>query len=181
MNMDELDDLLRQWGALSKYTQEKKEGSNDFHALARSLDFAPGTRARAAMRLVGRDGFDRRTLMATAANAGLAHGMTCGIRIVPASFVDPIPCTESRRAGGVSDRARDDTPEHLRPVALAARELYRIDTLRGLCLRLEYCGYGPQTEKAERVALAIGSPVGLRVYREALAHAKGWMHGRLAA
>lgn len=181
MTMDELDDLLRQWGALSKYTERRQEGAGDFHALARALDFAPGTRKRAAIKLIGRDGGARRRLMAEAANAGLGDGRTCGIRLVPMDFVDPVPCTQSRRAGGVSGRARDDTPEHLRPVAAAASALYRVDTLRGLCLRLEYCGYGCQSEKADRVALAIGSPVGLRIYRESLAHAKGWMHARLAA
>ena len=53
--------------------------------------------------------------------------------------------------------------------------------MRGLVLRQEYCGYGPQSMKADRVSLALGDgrPMGLRVYREALAHAKGWMAGRL--
>jgi hypothetical protein len=182
VNEAELELLLVEWGMLSKYLQNKPEGATtDFHALQRAREYAPGTRARAAMRLVGRDGFDRRTMMAAAANAGLGEGRTCGIHIVPASFVDPVPCSESRRAGGVSGRARDATPPHLRPVEQAAKELYRLDTLRGLVLRQEYCGYGPQTEKAERVSVAIGSRIGLRVYRESLAHAKGWMQGRLAA
>jgi hypothetical protein len=181
MTMDELDNLLREWGALSKYQEARTEGATDFHALSRARQFAPGTRARAAARLVGRDGESRRRLMAVAANAGLPDGRSCGIRIVPAEYVDPVPCSESRRAGGVSAAARDTTPSHLRPVVVAASELYRIDTLRGLCLRFEYCAYGCQSEKADRVALAIGSPVGLRIYRESLAHAKGWMHAKLAA
>jgi hypothetical protein len=174
MNMDELEDLLRQWGALSKYTEQRKEGANDFHALARALDYAPGTRARAAVRLVGRDGQDRRRLMAR-------ELATCGVRMVPMDYVDPVRASANHGGGGGSARAVNTTPMHLRPVQQAALDLYRIDTLRGLCLNFEYCGYGCQSDKAERVGVALGSPVGLRLYREGLAHAKGWMHARLVS
>jgi hypothetical protein len=173
MTDNELEELLRQWGALSKYTEARKEGASDFHALQRAREFAPGTRARAAMRLVGRDGHDRRKLMARELGA-------CGVRLVPMDYVDPVKGSDSRKGGGVSScPARDDTPPHLRPVAAAALHLYRVDTLKGLCLRQEYCGYGSQSDKADRVSLAMESPVGLRMYREALAHARGWMQARL--
>lgn len=175
MNMQELDNLLREWGGLSKYVEERGEKPTDFHALARALDYAPGTRARAAIRLAGRDGRDRRKLMAR-------ELVACGVRLVPQDYVDPVRGKENRGGGGGNGgRARDTTPPHLKPVQEAALALYRIDTLRGLVLRQEYCGYGCQSEKADKVGLAIGSPVGLRVYRESLAHAKGWMHARLAA
>lgn len=173
MNERELEELLQEWGALSKYQQARTEGASDFHVLQRAKDFAPGTRAKAARRLIGRDGYERRAYMARDLAA-------CGVRAVPMSYVDPVKGTESRKGGGISDApARDDTPPHLRRVKAAASELYRIDTLRGLVLRQEYCAYGPQVEKAERVSEALGSRIGLRVYREALAHAKGWMQGRL--
>jgi hypothetical protein len=173
MKNDELDALLREWGALSKYNEARQEGANDFHALQRAREFAPGTRARAAMRLVGRDGRDRRRLMARELE-------TCGVRLVPMDYVDPVRA-KANGGGGLAGPSRDSTPPHLRRVAQAALELYRIDTLRGLCLNFEYCGYGSQSEKAERVALAMnGQRVGLRIYREALAHAKGWMHARLS-
>ena len=181
MTMVELDILLREWGALSKYLAERTDEPTDFHALSRARQFAPGTRARAAIQLAGRDGRSRRTLMAVAVNADLGDGRTCGLRIVPQAYVDPVRCSESRRAGGVSGAARDTTPPHLKPVEMAALALYRMDTLRGLVLRQEYCGYGCQAEKADKVTVAMGAPVGLRVYRESLAHAKGWMHAKLAA
>lgn len=175
MTEQELEQLLAEWGALSKYQQARTEGATDFHVLQRARDFAPGTRAKAARRLIGRDGYERRAYMARDLKA-------CGVRVVPMDYVDPVKGTESRKGGGMSDLPpRDDTPPHLRRVNAAASELYRIDTLRGLVLRFEYCGYGPQAEKAERVSVALGSRIGLRVYRESLAHAKGWMHGRLAA
>ena len=175
MNDQELEQLLTEWGALSKYQQARTEGATDFHILQRARDFAPGTRARAAQRLIGRDGTARRTYMAR----DLA---VCGVRMVPMAYVDPVKGSGSSKGGGISDApVRDNTPLYLRRVEQAALELYRIDTLRGLVLRQEYCGYGPQAEKAERVSVAVGSRIGLRVYRESLAHAKGWMHGRLAA
>lgn len=171
--MEEMDTLLRQWGALSKYTEERREAGGT-HALERGRAFAPGTRARAAQRLVGRDGSSRRSYMARGLEA-------CGVRMVGQAYVDPVPCTESRGRGGLASAAARYIPEHLRPVDEAARLLHRVDTLMGLCLRYEYCGYGSQGEKAGYVGSALGQPVGLRVYREALARAKGWMMGRLVA
>lgn len=175
MTEDELDTLLIEWGGLSKYQQSRAEGPTDFHVLQRARDFAPGTRKRAAQRLVGRDGGERRAYMARDLQA-------CGVRKVPMDFVDPVKGYGASKGGGICDSpARNSTPVHLRPVEQAAKELYRVDTMRGLVLRQEYCGYGPQVEKAERVGLAIGSRVGLRMYREALAHARGWMMAKLAA
>lgn len=176
MNDETLDLLLREWGALSKYEQERGEASNDFHVLERARAFAPGTRERAARQLVGRDGGERRTLMARELRA-------CGVRRVPMDYVDPVPCGSRSGGGGAGLPSRDDTPKHLRPVIAAAAELYRMDMRRGLVLRQEYCGYGPQAMKAERVSLAMEDKrsMGLRKYREALAHARGWMAARLGA
>lgn len=170
MNTDQLDDLLCQWGALSKYPTTPREPKDD-HALQRGRQFAPGTRARAVQQLVARSGSERRSYMAR----DLAE---CGVKTVSMSYCDPIPCTETRRSGA-RDNGLNATPEHLRPIEAAARELQDADAMMGLCLRQEYCGYGSQAAKAETVAEAIGKPVGLRVYREALAGAKGWMRGRL--
>lgn len=173
MTDDELERLLTEWGALSKYEAEKREGASDFHVLQRARDFAPGTRERAIKRIIGRGGTERRTMMARDLAA-------CGVRIVPMSFVDPIRGKDSRNIGP-RERAGESMPDHLRRINNAALELYRCDTLRGLVLRQEYCGYGPQAIKAERVSLALAhpKPMGLRVYREALAGARGWMLGHL--
>lgn len=174
MNDETLERLLCEWGALSKYEAEKREGASDFHVLQRARDFAPGTRERAAARIAGRDGRSRRTMMA----AGLA---ACGVRIVRQDFVDPVRGRDDSRTITPRERVADSIPPHLRAVNAAALELYRIDTMRGLVLRQEYCGYGPQSMKADRVSLALGDgrTMGLRVYREALERARGWMLGRL--
>lgn len=173
MTVDELERLLEEWGALSKYEAAREEGASDFHVLQRARDFAPGTRERAAARLVGRDGGERRRLMARELAA-------CGVRVVPMAYVDPVAGSPTRKAGPRS-RAEDWIPARLRAVHDSALELYRVDTLGGLVLRQEYCGYGSQHAKAERVTIAMDSPVGIRVYRESLARAKGWMHARLMA
>lgn len=172
MSLHELDDVLRQWGALSKYTEERKE-SGDEHVLHRNKDFAPGTRAKAAARLVGRDGYERRKHMAR--DLGV-----CGVRIVGASYVDPVPATQRNGGSGLGGAERRHIPTHLLPVDKAARALHRVDTLAGLCLRYEYCGYGSQSEKAAYVGSVMGSNVGLRLYREALSRGRGWMLSELA-
>lgn len=177
MNDKQLDDLLREWGEESKYQRARLEdggGVSDFHVLQRAREFAPGTRKKAAIKLIGRDGSDRRRFMARELGA-------CGVRLVPMAFVDPAfgGACGNNGGGGVSDGPRNNLPAHLRPVEAASLELYRLDTLRGLVLRQEYCGYGRQDEKAIRVGEVLGAPVGLRVYRESLAMAKGWMLARL--
>ena len=106
----------------------------------------------------------------------------CGVRIVRQDFVDPVRAKDTR-SHGPRERVADAIPAHLRAVNAAALELYRIDTVRGLVLRQEYCGYGSQSMKAERVSLALGDgrPMGLRVYRESLERARGWIAGRLGS
>ncbi len=173
MTIAELEQLLEEWGALSRYEEAREEGASDFHVLQRAREFAPGTRERAAVRLVGRDGGERRRLMAKELRA-------CGVRVVPMAYVDPAAGKQTRKAGPAS-RPGDSIPERLKAVHASALELYRANTLGGLVLRQEYCGYGSQVAKSERVTLVIGAPIGLRMYRETLARAKGWMHARLLA
>lgn len=173
MTLEELDCLLVEWGALSKYEESKREGATDFHALQRARDYAPGTKERAMAQLVGRDGRDRRKLMAR--DLG-----DCGVRIVPMDYVDPVPGKTTHKAGP-SERIGDSIPPRLRAIHDSALELYRVDILSGLVLRQEYCAYGSQGTKTYRVGEAMGKKIGLRIYRESLARAKGWMLGRMVA
>lgn len=176
MTADELELLLLEWGALAKYEEAKEEGANDFHVLSRARDFAPGTREKAAARLVGRDGAERRRYHARKINEEPGGKLKMGI--LPMWAVDPVAGKTSRKATP-RERIGESIPARLKAVHAAAVELYRVDTNAGLVLRQEYCAYGSQSAKAERVAVAIGSPFGVRVYRETLARAMGWMHGRL--
>lgn len=171
MTPDQLELLLTEWGALAKYEESKREGATDFHALQRARDYAPGTKERAMARLVGRDGRDRRKLMARDLGA-------CGVRVVPMDYVDPVPGKTTHKAGP-RERISDSIPPRLRALHNAALELYRVDKLAGIVLRQEYCAYGSQGAKTYRAGEAVGRKIGLRVYRESLARAKGWMLGRL--
>lgn len=167
MTPKQLDTLLVEWGAQSKYDEAKREGATESHVLQRGRAYAPGTREKAAKQLVGRDGFSRRRLMARDLGA-------CGIDAVPKSYVSPVAGKQTRKAGPM-ERVSDSIPPRLKAVHLAALELYRVDKLAGLALRQEYCAYGSQSTKAFRLSEATGEKVGVRVYREALARALGWM------
>lgn len=175
--MEQLETLLRAWGAAygerppPEWDGEDRPGVA-IHPLARAMDFAPGKHAASVRGLTTahRLGVERRRMMAQDLP---------GVQVVPAAFVDPIPCTESR---SIHNASRDwPVSDILQQVQRAALDLHRIDTLRGLVLRVNYCTRGTQFDKALAVTQRLGSPVRLRVYRESLAHAKGWMHGRLAA
>lgn len=172
MTPKEVELRLIEWGALAKYEEAKEDAGNDFHVLQRARDFAPGTREKAAAQLVGRDGGERRRLMARDLKG-------CGIRVVPKSYVDPVPGKTTRKPGP-RERIGDSIPERLKAVHHAALELYRADPVAGIVLRQEYCAYGSQGTKAYRVSEAIGKKVGIRVYRETLARALGWMHAKLS-
>ncbi len=177
MTADELENLLRKWGRCygerppAEWEGEERPGVA-VHALARGMEFAPGKRITLIRQRTNMDrgGQDRRRMMARDIP---------GLRMVPASYVDAIPCTETR--SGRSEARDWPVPSDLVRVERAALDLHRIDTLRGLVLRVNYCTRGTHEDKAAVVTLKIGSSVKMRAYRESLAHAKGWIHARLAA
>jgi hypothetical protein len=146
------------------------------HALVRAMEIAPGTRINVARQRSSFDraGFGRRKLMAQAAGVE-------GMRVVPAAFCDPVAYSETRSASTTRDR-----PIHpeLLCIERASLDLLAADPLAGLCLRAEYCVRGPQASVLPWVEArleAAGEPerVSLRKYREALAHAKGFVRARL--
>lgn len=171
MTAEELERLLTEWGALAKYEEAKQEGASDFHVLQRARDFAPGTREKAAAKLVDRDGGERRRYMARELGK-------CGVRAVPKAYVDPVPGKTTHKPGP-RERIADSIPPRLKAVHSAALELYRVDQVAGLALRQEYCAYGSQGRKAAIVSEAVGKKLGIRVYREALQRGIGWVHARL--
>lgn len=177
---DQLEELLRQWGAAQNGRIAWAAGNDDreapdVHPIARSIPFAPKTRHRAALKLAGRDGGSRLKLMAIRAG-----GTKVGLRKLPTWAADPIRCKETRLSGPVAAIDAGIPPQLLR-VHQAMLDLYRRDPKRGLCLRLEYTLPGPHIEKAERVSEAIGEPVNVRAYRVELKMAREWMAAKLAA
>jgi hypothetical protein len=178
MTTDELDAVLKAWGQAygrapsPEPTREPRAAAT--HPIAARMEFAPGKRALVIKQrtTMDRGGHARRRLMARAASVKRLY-------IVPVDFVDPIPCRETRHAcGGASAQA---VPLELQRVERAALELMRVDRLRGLCLRFNYCTLGSHEEKAVAVSEVVKETVKLRRFRDELDRARIWMHGRLAA
>jgi hypothetical protein len=180
MTLDQLKTLLRAWGRL--YSERVPVDFDEenvpmlggvSHPLARGMQFAPGKNQKVVNKLnLERGGYARRRLMARAAQIG-------GFNIVPAAFVDPVRCVETR-VSFYGHHAKP-VPEQIQRVQRAALELAVIDPMRGMCLRVTYCMQGSYADKAEIVSGKIGRPIGVRVLREAVAFSEGWMHGRLSA
>lgn len=182
MISDELETLLRQWGRLlgerppSEWGDEVPLGylPQSTHPLERAKAFAPGRSGAIRQRTtMDRGGQARRAAMAQAAVAGTKLRM----RVVPADFVDPVTCTETR---SLRDPSRDwPVPESILRVDRAALDLLRIDRLRGLCLRAAYCTRGSHADKAGWVGERAERWVGINVFRNELAFAKVFVHARL--
>ena len=126
------------------------------------------TREKFQNQLVGRDGGDRRRMMARA--AGVA-----GMRIVPQWSCDPVSGKETRHMGPVASVDRGLPPD-LRIIDRALMDLYRANTMRGLCLRIEYTGFGRHPDKAMEVARAMRIPeLSVRKYRDELRMGREWL------
>jgi hypothetical protein len=158
---DDLEKMLRAWGHYygEKKPREWDESGEDpssltrSHPISRAMEFSGGEAT-----VSGRS----------------ARGMR-KLRGTPTWGFDPILCRETRTH---RIAVPDDIPPHVARVQTFALELYRIDTLRGSVLRWEYCKRGAQAEKAAALT-AIGLACGLRVYRESLSFARGWIGARL--
>lgn len=177
-SLDDLEKLLRAWGRCygERPANDEERDAPTTHALARAMQFAPGKRQvvireRTAMHRAGQD---RRALMAVAAG-----GAAVGIRMVPASYVDPVPCIETR-SGRVEGRDWPIPPEIAR-VERAALDLQALHDFRGRCLRVNYCTLGSHEDKVLRLGNVLGEDVKLKRFRDELTYARVWMFGRLSA
>lgn len=150
------------------------------HALAQAREMAPGTQERALRALVGRDGTDRRRLMA----AGIPWEKT-GRRmdIVPTWACEPI------RAANDADHPHErpeiavdqGIPEDLMWVGDMVSQMGRQFPLRALVVTTEYTQSTSQRIKACMVADLYGGALSLRQYRMELDRALDWFSGRMAA
>lgn len=174
MKEAEFEDLLRRWGRvygeqgrsvvqLEEHGEVYESGmvGGSLHPLAVAMEYAPGR---------------NQTTVAVAYKRMIRVGEKPWSR-------DPVPGKETRHYRGAlyfsgAEIGRIE-PEVAR-VEKAAMDLYRINTLRGLVLRGQYCRLGDQREQVEWInGLGRGISVTLRAYRDELAHARTWMHGRL--
>ncbi|QBR44136.1 hypothetical protein [Stenotrophomonas indicatrix] len=175
-NTDPLTEELRRWGHAQVNRFALSRADRSVHVLDKVRDHAPLTRERALQDLVGRDGADRRRLMA--AGSGVQ-----GLRIVPLWAADPI------RASNDADHPHDNpeiavdvgVPDELRWIDRALASMERQYPMRALILRTEFTVSASQMVKARMVAEKYGGILSLRQYRYELGKALDWFRGRAAA
>lgn len=103
--------------------------------------------------------------------------------------MDSMPCTETRtpklfdpHTGPVYDQDSDPVAD---AIEQHVQDMYRLEPVWALCMRLEYCVRGMrQREKVERVNAQLAESrlqdrLTLRRYRLALEAARVWMYGRM--
>jgi hypothetical protein len=177
--MDGIEELLIAWGdALAGRHEEVLTlgKSADVHVLAKARQFAPGTTERYKLQLVGRDGRSRRAYMAEMMGASDFSRM----RVVPMWAVDPVPCSSSKRGGGICNYAADSgLPPHLMRIDKMARELYRADYIAWACLRIQYTHRASRIDKAGYASEAAKQPITPRQYSEYLRRGRDWMRARM--
>jgi hypothetical protein len=182
VTQDQFEAMLRAWGSYYGENRgpewDEADGCNAApvggspHPLERARAFAPGTR-RAALEAMHlrRAGRERRAMMGAA--AGLAGPL-------PAEFVDPIPCVETRPVAGTPrpDPRYTDAVRAVQEAWLVLREWW---PLQAEIVRLHYQVRGfTQAEKAELVSASFGDAVGLKRFKDELRLARVWLHARLA-
>lgn len=163
MNTDELKARLWLWGRAfgQRNRPEREERSPTGNSTLARFGRPAGYRGIAE----GRNGRDRRTLMAVAAGGG--------VRILSAAFVDPVPCTATR-----SVKAPDYDPRFTAEVDRIQEAwlvLHRTDSAQAELVRVEYQEAGDHTDKAKLLGLT------KRQYRYQLDRALVWLQGRIAA
>ncbi len=175
-NNDPLTEQLRRWGHAQVNRFALSRADRSVHVLDKVRDHAPLTRERALQDLVGRDGTDRRRLMA--AGSGVQ-----GLRIVPLWAADPI------RASNDADHPHDNpeiavdvgVPDDLRWIDRALASMERQNPMRALIVRTEFTVSTSQAVKARMVAEQYGGSLTLRQYRYELGKGAEWLRGALAA
>lgn len=166
MSPSELEEQLRAWGRI--YGEGPPRDDDDrpgpaVHPIAVAMEHAPRHRSTVIrMRThMDRGGQGRRRLMAVA--AGVER-----LNIVPASYVDPIPCKASR-GGGRGARPISAEMQRLNRAILDLQELH---PMRGLCLRVHYCVWGTLEHRAAEASRRLGQDIHVRSYRDAVREAK---------
>ena len=175
-NNDPLTEELRRWGHAQVNRFALSRADRSVHVLDKVRDHAPLTRERALQDLVGRDGADRRRLMA--AGSGVQ-----GLRIVPLWAADPI------RASNDADHPHDNpeiavdvgVPDELRWIDRALASMERQSPLRALIMRTEFTVSASQAVKARMVAERYGGSLSVWQYRRELQRATDWIGGARAA
>lgn len=175
---DELKAELKRWGyyTVTRYTVFHDGPSAGDNVLAKTQDLAPGTKEKAAIELVGRDGTGRLVYMAK--KLGLAS-----MEILPEWAVDPIRAKNDAGAprSTYPETADHGMPEHFRWIDRALSQIWRESPLREMVVRQEFCERGTQRMKARRIELAYGGRFTVAMYRNELRRALDFLSAKQAA
>lgn len=166
-------EALRAWGIASVNRWCFSRGDRSIHVLEQARDLAPGTKENALRDLIGRDGTDRRRLMA--GKAGVK-----GMDIVPMWACDPI------RAANDADPPHErpeiavdqGIPDDLRWVEQMVAQMGRQFPLRALVVTTEYTVSASQAVKANMVQDLYGGKLTVWMYRRELERALEWINMR---
>ncbi len=172
---DELTAQLKRWGHALNNRYAWGDRDIGEHVLARNRDMAPGTKEKAEVQLVGRDGKERRRFMAKA--TGIR-----GLTMLPEWAVDPVRSANDADAPHDREASAVDmgVPDDLRWIESAVNQLKRKHPVRALCLHEEFCGVGTQYMKASQVARQYGGKVSVWMYRRELQRALDWLRAKAA-
>lgn len=162
MTPERLEDLLQLWGQVNGAWggNSPEERSLTGNSTLAGFGRPDGYRGTAE----GRSGRKRRAMMAVA--AGIRA------RIMPAEFVDHIPCTATRtyRAPDFDRRETADVDR----VQAAWLVLYRTNAMHAELIRVQYQTKATQYEKADSLQIP------LRQYKDEIKLARVWMMGQLS-
>lgn len=188
---DPLIEELKRWGYAQANRYAFSRGDRSVHALQQARDMAPGTVENAMRDLIGRDGSDRRRLMA-------ARSGDVGLAILPMWAVDAI------RSSNDADLPHDNPeiavdmgiPDDLRWVDRALAQMSRRFLLRSIIIRIEFTtaeGRGMKArmacadfekEMAKRLGVAAPQPqeggkpaLTARQFRYELERGLDWLRG----
>jgi hypothetical protein len=170
MNREALIAELQAWGFAKTYVDQRREEVREnprAHIIERLRRHAPGTLKRAQRVLIGRDGADRRRIMAEKASIR-------GVRVLPMWACDPVRCTATRKGQWARPQDVDLTmPPELAWVDVALSALGRQYPILELIVRTEFTHDGIQRERAMAAKRAYGGTLTYWQYRRRLDHAIG--------
>lgn len=188
INDTNLEEWLVEWGwwfgpRLGMDAVEAKGEGRSSHPIARAMEHAPGTRAKALRRLatLHRSGLGRRRAMGEAAGLVTDDGHA---RLAPCWSSDPVTGYQSQSAGSrLPDfgAAREPlAPPEVEAVHRAVYVLRRRAHARACALEQRYQHPSLSNPlRAQAMTAALGVPVSVDTYRVHLREARIWLSGRL--
>lgn len=170
MTREELITELQRWGMAQTYLTERREEVRENprqHIIERTRRFAPKTRKLFNKKLVGRDGKDRRRIMAKSA-------CIRGVPVLPMWAADPIRCSSTRKGQWAKPQDVDlAMPPELAWLDVAVTALGRQSPLLELIVRTEYTWDGNRMQRAQAAQRLYRGNLTLWQYRQQLDRALG--------